>query len=130
MTFTSQVVIVSQDAEPDLISAIFARDYAAVGGWSLFILLVMSIVFLVPRWFITEKIVSGEQHRRQVEANVKLSAAVDALTTQNGQLITSNQITEHFFKETVPRRGEAREWDTLPPEGIEDTSPPHQIPTS
>lgn len=118
MTNLSQMLSVSQEAEPDLISAIFARDWAAVGGWSLFVMLALAITFTVPRWFAKEVIVPGSVYRRVVEANEKLLAANEALTTQNGQLITSNQIVEHFFKETVPKRGEAREWDTSPSERV------------
>ena len=114
MSFMASMLLVSQEDAPDLISAILARDWAAVGGWSLFVTLVLAIVFYVPRAFINEKVVPGAQHRRMVEANLKLSAAVDALTTQNGQLITANEITKHFFQETTPRRGEDREWDTSP----------------
>lgn len=116
MTNLSTILAVSQEAEPDLISAVLARDWAAVGGWSLFVMLVLLIVFTIPRWFAKEIIVPGSVYRRQVEANEKLLTANEALTTQNGQLITSNQIVEHFFKETVPRRGEVTEWDTSPSE--------------
>lgn len=112
MSLLTHVLNVSQEAEPDLISAIFARDWAAVGGWSLFVMLGLFLIFSV----VSERLVPGRAHRRQIEANEKLSEAVDALTTQNGQLITSNEITKHFFQETVPKRGEAREWDTSPVE--------------
>jgi hypothetical protein len=107
---------VSQETSPDLFNAIFQRDWAAVGGWSLFIGVTVWLLIYIPRAFANEKIVPGAQHRRQVEANVKLSAAVDALTQQNGQLITANEITKHFFQETTPKRGEATEWDTSPVE--------------
>ena len=116
MSNLALMLAVSQDESPDLFNAIVARDWGAVGGWSLFICLVISLVWFVPRAFVNEKLVSGEAYRRQVEANVKLMAAIDALTAQNGQLITANEITKHFFQETVPRRGEVREWDTSPSE--------------
>ena len=112
MSNLTQMLSVSQDAEPDLISAIIARDWAAVGGWSLFVMLGLFLIFAV----VSERLVPGRAHRRQIEANEKLSSAVDALTTQNGQLITTNEIVKHFFQETVPKRGEAPEWDTSPSE--------------
>ena len=102
----------SQDESPDLFNAILARDWGDVGGWSLFIGLGLLIVSLV----LSEKLVTGKAYLRQVEANNKLLAANEALTTQNGQLITANEITKHFFQETVPKRGEAQEWDTSPSE--------------
>ena len=118
MSILTLMLSVSQDTEPDLFSAIFARDWAAVGGWSLFVMLTLAVTFTVPRWFAKEIVVPGSVYRRQVEANEKLLTANEALTTQNGQLITSNQIVEHFFKETVPKRGEVPEWDTSPSEEV------------
>ncbi len=112
MSNLTLMLSVSQEAEPDLISAILARDWAAAGGWSLFVMLGLFVIFAV----VSERLVPGRAHRRQIEANEKLSNAVDALTTQNGQLITANEITKHFFQETVPKRGEAPEWDTSPSE--------------
>lgn len=107
MSNLALMLSVSQDESPDLFNAILARDWGAVGGWSLFIGLGLLIVNLV----LSEKLVTGKAYLRQVEANNKLLAANEALTTQNGQLITANEITKHFFQETVPKRGEAREWD-------------------
>ena len=112
MSNLTLMLSVSQETEPDLISAILARDWEAVGGWSLFVMLGLFLIFAV----VSEKLVPGRAHRRQIEANEKLASAVDALTTQNGQLITANEITKHFFQETVPKRGEAPEWDTSPSE--------------
>ena len=103
---------VSQDESPDLFNAILARDWGAVGGWSLFIGLCLLIVMLV----LNERLVPGKALTRLIEANQKLLEANEALTKQNGQLITANEITKHFFQETVPKRGEVREWDTSPSE--------------
>lgn len=116
MSQLTLMLSVSQSAEPDIFTAILERNWAALGGWSLFITLVLAIVFTIPRWFSKEIIVPGEIYRRQVIANEKLAAANEALTTQNGQLITANEITKHFFQETVPKRGEARGWDISPEE--------------
>lgn len=118
MSNLALMLSVSQDESPDLFNAILARDWGAVGGWSLFIGLGLLIVSLV----LSEKLVTGKAYLRQVEANNKLLAANEALTTQNGQLITANEITKHFFQETVPKRGEAREWDTSPTERLRQES--------
>ena len=112
MSNLALMLSVSQDESPDLFNAILARDWGAAGGWSLFIGLGLLIVSLV----LSEKLVTGKAYLRQVEANNKLLAANEALTTQNGQLITANEITKHFFQETAPKRGEVREWDTSPSE--------------
>ena len=112
MSNLALMLSVSQDESPDLFNAILARDWAAVGGWSLFIGLGLFIVWSV----LSERLVTGKAFTRQIEANQKLLDANDALTTQNGQLITANEITKHFFQETVPKRGEAPEWDTSPSE--------------
>ena len=128
MSNLALMLSVSQDESPDLFNAILARDWGAVGGWSLFIGLGLLIVSLV----LSEKLVTGKAYLRQVEANNKLLAANEALTTQNGQLITANEITKHFFQETVPKRGEVREWDTPPSErtrssGWADPNAPTQM---
>ena len=128
MSNLALMLSVSQDQNPDLFNAILARDWGAVGGWSLFIGLGLFIVWLV----LSERLVPGKAHLRQIEANEKLLAANEALTTQNGQLITANEITKHFFQETVPKRGEVREWDTSPSEktrseGWADPNAPTQM---
>lgn len=128
MSNMALMLSVSQDESPDLFNAILARDWGAVGGWSLFIGLGLFIVWLV----LSERLVPGKAHLRQIEANEKLLAANEALTTQNGQLITANEITKHFFQETVPKRGEVREWDTSPSErtrssGWADPNAPTQM---
>lgn len=129
MSNLALMLSVSQDESPDLFNAIFARDWEDVGGWSLFIGLGLLIIWLV----LSERLVPGKAYLRQIEANEKLLAANEALTTQNGQLITANEITKHFFQETVPKRGEVREWDTSPSErtssrGWADPNAPTQTP--
>lgn len=87
---------------PDPLTAILTRDWAAVGGWSLFIGLCLLIVLGAFR----EGWVPGARYRR-LEASAKLLAEANVeLTKQNGQLITANEITKHFFEETTPKRGE------------------------
>lgn len=86
----------------DPVTAFVDHDWAALGGWSLFIGLVLTLIIA----FFREGIVPGKRVAR-LEANVKeLLDANGKLTTQNGQLITANEITKHFFEETVPKRGE------------------------
>jgi len=88
----------------DPITALLTRDWAALGGWSLFIGLGL---FLIISFF-REGIVPGARYRRLEEAALKTSEANNGLIEQNGQLIAANQITEHFFRETVPKRGEPK----------------------
>lgn len=84
--------------------ALLARDWAEVGGWSLFIGLCMLIVVGAFReWW-----VPGARYKRLEDAATLMGEANDKLTTQNGQLITSNEISKYFFEETVPRRGEPK----------------------
>lgn len=112
MSNLALMLSVSQDQNLDLFNAILARDWGAIGGWSLFIGLGLLIVMLV----LNERLVPGKALTRLIEANQKLLEANEALTKQNGQLITANEITKHFFQETAPKRGEVREWDTSPSE--------------
>lgn len=89
----------------DPITALLTRDYAALGGWSLFIGLCLLIVIGSFReWW-----VPGARHRRLEIAAEKVSDANDELSKQNGQLITANEITKHFFEETAPKRGDPKQ---------------------
>jgi len=85
----------------DPITAILTRDWAAVGGWSLFIGLGIFLVIC----FVTERLVPGARYRRLEESAKKSADALAEAMKQNGQLITSNEITKHFFEETTPKRG-------------------------
>lgn len=86
----------------DPITAILTRDWAAVGGWSL---LIGTWLFVVLG-SIREMWVPGARYRRLEASAQKLAEANAELTKQNGQLITANEITKHFFEETAPKRGE------------------------
>lgn len=89
---------------PDPITAFLTRDWAALGGWSLFVLLGMYIILgSIREWW-----VPGARYRRLEESSIKMTDANTDLRRQNGQLITANEITKHFFEETVPKRGEPR----------------------
>jgi hypothetical protein len=92
----------AESADP--ITALLTRDWAAFGGWSLFIGLGLFLIIA----FFRETIVPGARYRRLEDAALKTSEANNGLIEQNGQLIQANQITEHFFRETVPKRGEPK----------------------
>jgi len=80
----------------------FARNWTDVGGWSLFVGLALFIVVgAVREWW-----VPGKRARRTEEAAKQSADALAQAMTQNGQLITSNEITKHFFEETTPKRGD------------------------
>jgi len=99
------LVLLTAAAEADPITAVINRDWAALGGWSLFVSLCMLIVLGAFReWW-----VPGARYRRLEESSIKMTDANTDLRKQNGQLITANEITKHFFEETVPRRGESRQ---------------------
>ena len=90
-------------AESDPITAFLNRDWAAFGGWSLFVTLCILIVTTFMRGWI----VPGTMYR-SLEAASKLQA--DTLSTVAGTLekqVQANEISSYFFKETAPRRGEA-----------------------
>lgn len=90
--------------EVDPITAIFQRDWASLGGWSLFITLcILIVVGSFREWW-----VPGARYRRMEIASEEMVKANAALREQNGQLITANEITKHFFEETVPKRGELK----------------------
>lgn len=84
----------------DPITAILSRDWAALGGWSLFVLLAIIIVIGAFR----EIWVPGSRLRRTEELLDKSVELNKSLSDQNGNLVTANQITKYFFEETAPRR--------------------------
>lgn len=89
----------------DPITAILLHDYAALGGWSLFFALgIYMITGSIREWW-----VPGARYRRLEESSVKMLDANIELSKQNGQLIQANEITKHFFEETVPKRGELKQ---------------------
>ena len=87
----------------DPFTAFLERDWAAVGGWSLFVMLCILIVTSFMRGWI----VPGSMYR-SLEAASKLQA--ETLSTLSGTLdkqVQANEISSYFFKETAPKRGEA-----------------------
>lgn len=91
--------------ESDPITAFLTRDWAALGGWSLFVGISLFIVIGAFReWW-----VPGPRHRRvensASEQSKTLALTVEALKEQT----QANEITKHFFEKTVPKRGEPQE---------------------
>jgi hypothetical protein len=87
---------------PDPLTALLTRDWAALGGWSLFIGLALLIIIGAFR----EYWVPGARHRRVEASAEKAADSLAEAMKQNGQLITANEITKHFFEETTPKRGQ------------------------
>lgn len=84
----------------DPITAFLTRDWAALGGWSLFIGLVMFIVLgSFKEWW-----VPGPRYRRTEDLLDKSVELNKELSGQNTNLIQSNEIVSYFFEETAPRR--------------------------
>lgn len=100
----TSVISVLNTEGADPITAFLTRDWAALGGWSLF----LGLCLLVVTGSFREWWVPGARHRRVEEAAMLASKANEALIKQNGDLLTANQITKYFFEETTPKRGEAR----------------------
>lgn len=80
-------------ADVDPITAFFDRDWASIGGWSLFLGLVIMIILGVFRgWW-----VPGWMYRKQSES------LIEAMK-QNTILLSAAEITKHFFESTAPKR--------------------------
>jgi hypothetical protein len=84
--------------EPDPITAILSRDWAAVGGWSLFIGLCMLIVLGAFR----EIWVPGARLRRVEKLLEDANELVKQLTTQNAKLIEANELTQYVISQVAP----------------------------
>lgn len=77
--------IAKQDVDP--ITDIFNHDWAAVGGWSLFIGLVLfNVIGIFRGW-----VVPGWMYRDQ-------GKTLDQAMIQNRSLLAAADITAHFFK--------------------------------
>lgn len=99
---TAKQIVEASGGDP--ITAFLTRDWAALGGWSLLIATWIAILWGA----VTEKWVPGARYRRLEESSIKLTDANHEVLKQNGQLITGNEITKHFFQETIPTRGEQK----------------------
>lgn len=84
--------------------ALVTRNWAEVGGWSLFLGLVLLIVIGAFReWW-----VPGARHARTEAALEKALDVLKETADQNSKLVVANEITKHFFEETTPKRGATR----------------------
>lgn len=102
--FTAFSIHLTAVTESDPITALLEGDWASLGGWSMFVFLGVYIVLgAVREWW-----VPGRRYRRLEESSIEMTKANDELRQQNSMLIAANDITKHFFEETVPRRGEPR----------------------
>jgi hypothetical protein len=90
----------------DPITDFLARDWASIGGWGLFLTFV---VVWIGFGSFREWWVPGPRHRRTEALLEKALEQNRKLAEQNGQLISANEITKHFFVETAPRRLAARD---------------------
>lgn len=87
--------IVKQDADP--ITDILNKDWAAVGGWTLAIIVIMINLL----GFLTGQVVPGWMYRR-------ISNILDKAMDQNRTLLAAAEITKHFFETTAPKRRTTR----------------------
>lgn len=102
--FTLSLLAMLTTPGDDPLTDLLQRDWVQVGGWSLFLgLCILIVLGSFREWW-----VPGRRHRRLEAAAEKTSETLEATVKQNGQLITANEITKHFFEETTPKRGEAR----------------------
>jgi hypothetical protein len=94
--------VVTADTSVDPITAILSRDWAAVGGWSLFISLVITILTLV----LTDRLVAGSRLRKAEGLAEKQAQTISDLTSALKEQTSANQIVQHFFQEVPQKRGE------------------------
>lgn len=93
----------------DPITAFMTRDWAALGGWSLFLgFCIFAVTGAVREWW-----VPGARYRRLEEASKQLAEANAALIKQNDTLLKGADLTQYFFQEVLPRKG-ARDHDVDP----------------
>lgn len=91
--------------ESDPITALLTRDWAALGGWSLFVAISLFIVIGSFReWW-----VPGPRHRRVENAAAEQSKTLASTVELLKEQTQANEITKHFFEKTVPKRGEPQE---------------------
>lgn len=84
--------------------ALLSRNWAEIGGWSLFISLCILIVLGAFReWWVPGARI--QKLERLIESQEVL---IKEQSQQIGQLVTANEISKYFFEETVPKRGEPK----------------------
>lgn len=100
MSATSLMVSVAAESDP--ITAILQRDWAALGGWSLFIgLSLLIVVGAFREWW-----VPGGRYRRLELSAEKQSETLSKATSALEKQVQANEIVKHFFEETTPKRRE------------------------
>jgi hypothetical protein len=98
--FLMSVLPTGESTDP--ISAVLARDWAAVGGWSLFLgLCLLIVVGAFREWW-----VPGGRYRRLEDAATKQSDTLATTAAALDKQVTANEIVKHFFEETTPKRRE------------------------
>lgn len=87
----------------DPVSAFLQKDWGAVSGWGLFFALVVFITYgNFKEWW-----VPGPRYHKLEDA-AKLQSETLSLTVKTlDEQVRANEITKHFFEETVPRRRDA-----------------------
>lgn len=99
--YLARFAVTSSDSI-DPITALITRDYAAFGGWSLFIGLCLCIVVGSFReWW-----VPGARYRRLEDSAAKNSEALVNVSDALDKQVTANEITKYFFEQTIPKKGE------------------------
>lgn len=100
MSATNIIQTVAVGSDP--ITAIVTRDWAALGGWSLFIgLSLLIVVGAFREWW-----VPGGRYRRLEDSATKQSDTLATTATALEKQVTANEIVKHFFEETTPKRRE------------------------
>lgn len=97
---TTPVTILTTESDP--ITALMERDWAALGGWSLFLgLCLLVVVGSFREWW-----VPGGRYRRLEDAAAKQSETLATTAAALDKQVTANEIVKHFFEETTPKRRE------------------------
>jgi hypothetical protein len=100
MSAISLFISVAEESDP--ITAIMTRDWAALGGWSLFLgLCLLVVVGAFREWW-----VPGGRYRRLEDAATKQSDTLALTAAALDKQVTANEIVKHFFEETTPKRRE------------------------
>jgi hypothetical protein len=83
----------------DPLSAIFAHDWATVGGWSLWIAETIILLTMV----LTGRLRSNTEFKKLEKTVDTQRSALDTAQSQISQLIQANEIVKHFFQTWLPK---------------------------
>lgn len=101
-----QVILSAHLAETaDPITALMTRDWAGLGGWSLFIMLSLMIVLGSFRetWVPGIRLRREEARANKAEEALKLTQeALDEALDQNHKLLKSSEVIEYVLQEILP----------------------------